>query len=81
MELKLTKELENLIKSRGGEKYILKCIAYYIGNIDMVSLYEYNYVANMKVSVNDTIALWKDGCSPFDKLIGCSYHEIMKEGK
>lgn len=77
MKLHLTKELENLINSRGGEKYILKCIMDMVGNKEMISLYEYNYICHMKVSVYDQCALWKDGCSPIEKLFGKSYNEIM----
>lgn len=70
MKVKMTPELEKLVKSRGGEAYILHCLQYVIGNVEMPSLYEYNYVCGMKVSVYDLGTLWKTGYSPYDRLFG-----------
>ena len=54
---------------------------YYLGNVEMLSLYEYNNVAKMKVSIYDLGALWKNGCSPFDKLCGRPYQKPQRKDK
>lgn len=81
MKLNLTKELEAVLKERGGEEYVIQIIMYYLGNVDMLSLYEYNYIAKMKVDIYDLTAIWKDGKSPFDKLCGRPYQKPQRKDK
>lgn len=71
LKVKITDELAKLIEKRGGEEYVQKMIRYYIGNVDMPSLYDYNYVCGMTdVDIYKMCALWKTGHSPMDRLFG-----------
>lgn len=78
MKLKLTKELEAILKNRGGEEYVIDIIMYYLGNVEMISLYEYNNIAKMKVNIYDLGALWKDGYSPIERLFNKTYKSPKK---